>query len=96
MTVIKKAKKSTSRNYINFLMLGVTCLAKRLMRILSSSKLKSRKRFGREKGSRFPDDEEYMSAQVLVSSSDFKKVKCLFCGKSHETVKCAVALNKTG
>ena len=60
----------------------------------SSPKLKPRKRFGREKRSKIPDDEEYISAQALVGSSDFKKVKCGFCGKNHETVKCATALNK--
>ena len=33
--------------------------------------------------------------QALVGSSDFKKVKCGFCGKNHGTVKYAIALNKT-
>ena len=42
----------------------------------SSPKLKPRKRFGREKRSKFPDDEEHISAQALVGSSDFTKVKC--------------------
>ncbi|XP_068693031.1 uncharacterized protein [Montipora foliosa] len=60
-----------------------------------SSSPEARKRFGREKGSRSPDDEEYTSAQALVGSSDFKKVRCGFCGKNHETIKCPSALNKS-
>ena len=62
---------------------------------MKSSSPKPRKRFGRETGSRIPDNEEYTSAQALVGSSDFKKVKCGFCGKNHETIKCPSALNKT-
>ena len=61
----------------------------------SSPKLRPRKPFGREKRSKIPDDEKHISAQALVGSSDYKKVKCGFCGKNHETVKCATALNKT-
>ncbi|XP_015772515.1 PREDICTED: uncharacterized protein LOC107350789 [Acropora digitifera] len=61
---------------------------------MKSSSPKPRKRFGRETGSRIPDNEEYTSAQALVGSSDFKKVKCGFCGKNHETIKCPSALNK--
>ena len=61
----------------------------------SSPKLRPRKPFGREKRSKIPDDEKHISAQALVGSSDYKKVKCGFCGKNHETVKCARALNKT-
>ena len=49
----------------------------------------------RETGSRIPDNEECTSAQALVGSSDFKKVKCGFCGKNHETIKCPSALIKT-
>ena len=60
-----------------------------------SSSPKARKRFGREKGSRIPDDEEYTSAQALVGSFDFKKVRCGFCGKNHETFKCPSALNES-
>ena len=59
---------------------------------MKSSSPKPRKRFGRETGSRIRDNEEYTSAQALVGSSDFKKVKC---GKNHETIKCLSALNKT-
>ena len=62
---------------------------------MKSSSPKPRKRFGRETGSRIPDNEEYTSVQALVGSSDFKKVKCGFCGKNHETIKCPSALNKT-
>ena len=62
---------------------------------MKSSSPKPRKRFGRETGSRIPDNEEYTSSQALVRSSDFKKVKCGFCGKNHETIKCPSALNKT-
>ena len=62
---------------------------------IKSSSPKPTKRFGRETGSRIPDNEEYTSAQALVGSSDFKNVKCGFCGKNHETFKCPSALNKT-
>ena len=42
-----------------------------------------------------PDDEEKMSAQSLVGASDYKKMKCGFCDKSHETSRCPAALIKT-
>ena len=62
---------------------------------IKSSSPKPRKQVCRETGSRIPDNEECTSAQALVGSSEFKKVKCGFCGKNHETIKCPSALIKT-
>ena len=53
------------------------------------------RRNGRGKRSKNPDDEEKMSAQSLVGASDYKKMKCGFCAKSHETSRCPTALIKT-
>ena len=41
------------------------------------------------------DDKEKMSAQSLVGASDYKKMKCGFCAKSHEKSRCPTALIKT-
>ena len=52
-------------------------------------------RNGRGKRFKNPADEEKMSAQLLVGASDYKKMKCDFCTKSHETSRCPTALVKT-
>ena len=51
------------------------------------------------KGKRFknPDDEDKMSAQLLVGATngDHKRLKCGFCATSHQTSRCPSALIKT-
>ena len=56
---------------------------------------KHSRRNGRGKGFKNPDDKGKMSAQSLVGASDYKKMKCGFCAKSHETQKFPTALIKT-
>ena len=86
-------KEINIKNFFRFLQGHV--LSKEAHDDMKSSSPKPRKRFGRETGSTIPDNEEYTSVQALVRSSNFKKVKCGFCGKNHETIKCPSALNKT-
>ena len=83
--MMKMTRTSISRNFFRFLKGHV--LSKEAHDDMKSSSPKPRKRFGRETGSRIPVNEEYTSSQALVGSSDFKKVKCGFCGKNHETIK---------
>ena len=56
---------------------------------------KHSRRNGRGKRFKNPDDEEKMSAQLLVGASDYKKMMCGFCAKSHKTARCPSALIKT-
>lgn len=70
-------------------------LSKKVHVDTTSSPPKPRRKFGRDKKSKSPDDEEHMSAQSLVGSSDYKKMKCGFCSKNHETRKRPTALSKT-
>ena len=55
---------------------------------------KHSRRNGRGKRFKNPDDEEKMSAQLLVGASDYEKM-CGFCAKSHKTARCPSALIKT-
>ena len=56
---------------------------------------KRKRRNGRDRRSKNPDDKEKMSAQSLVGASVYKTMKCGFCAKGHETTKCPAALSKS-
>ena len=76
-------KEINIKKFFSFLECHV--LSKEAHDDMKGSSPKPRKQFARETGSRIPDNEESTSAQALVGSSDFKKVKCGFYGKNHET-----------
>ena len=54
-------------------------------------------RDGKDKRFKNSDDEEKMSAQSLVGATDrdHKRLKWVFCAKSHETSRCPTALINT-
>ena len=68
-------------------------LSKEANEDLKSSLQKPRRKSGRDR--RANDDEENMSAQSLMGTSESKKLKCGFCGKSLDTTRCPAALSNT-